>query len=56
MNLDTELIELVEAVMPPLIDLEQLDMLVKDDEKPNQFDGECEVHDGCRPVSERRLL
>jgi hypothetical protein len=55
MNIDTELVELVEAVSPPLIDLQQLDRLVKEDENPDAFDGECAVHDGCRPVFDRRL-
>jgi hypothetical protein len=49
------MIELVEAVSPPLIDLDQLDRLVKEDENPDAFDGECAAHDGCLPVFAKRL-
>ena len=54
-SLDTELVDLVEAVMPPLIDLDQLDRLVAEDERADAFDGECTEHDSCRPIFHKRL-
>jgi hypothetical protein len=54
-SLERELIDLVDAVAPPLIDMDQLDRLVEDDENPDAFDGECAAHDGCRPLFEKRL-
>ena len=50
-TLSRELVELVEAVAPPLIDLEQLERLVTEDEL-HLFDGECSAHDGCRPITQ----
>ena len=47
--LSLELAELVREVAPPLIDLEQLERLVTQDELL-EFDGECTIHDGCRPI------
>ena len=55
MNIDTELIELVEAVAPPLLDLDQLDRLVKEDEQTDATEGDCLDHDGCRPIFTTRL-
>ena len=55
MNIDTELVELVEAVLPPLIDLDQLDRLVEEDERMDAPSGDCLEHDGCRPVFTTRL-
>jgi len=49
-----EIEELVEEGATPLIDLAQLERLVTADELL-VFDGECTVHDGCRPVLERRI-
>ncbi|MEP6482191.1 MAG: hypothetical protein ABJA94_09315 [Rhodoglobus sp.] len=48
-NIDTEFGELVDRVAPPLIDLEQLERLVTEDDL-QRFDGECLIHDSCRPV------
>ncbi|MCU1578307.1 MAG: hypothetical protein JWP19_511 [Rhodoglobus sp.] len=48
-TLDRELDDLIEAVAPPLIDLEQLERLVTEDDL-HLFDGECFIHDSCRPV------
>ena len=48
-SLERELVALVDEVAPPLIDLEQLERLVTADELL-VFDGECFVHDGCRPI------
>jgi len=55
MNIDTELVGLVEAVLPPLIDLDQLDRLVREDEATDAPSDECFDHDGCRPVFTTRL-
>ncbi|MFZ2963453.1 MAG: hypothetical protein WA006_02080 [Rhodoglobus sp.] len=52
-TLHRELDELVTELAPPLIDLEQLERLVTEDEL-RIFDEECQVHDGCRPMIERR--
>lgn len=52
-TLHRELDELVTELAPPLIDLEQLERLVTEDEL-RVFDDECRVHDGCRPMIERR--
>ncbi|MDH6181099.1 hypothetical protein M2152_001281 [Microbacteriaceae bacterium SG_E_30_P1] len=48
-TLNRELTELLDEVAPPLIDLEQLERLVTEDDLI-QFDGECLLHDGCRPI------
>jgi hypothetical protein len=48
-TLDRELEDLVEEAAPPLIDLEQLERLVTEDDL-HLFDGECFIHDSCRPV------
>ena len=49
-SLEQELGELVDEIAPPLIDMEQLERLVKQDEAAELFDGECLVHDACRNV------
>lgn len=54
MSLQQELDTLVDEGAPPLIDLAQLERLVTQDEL-QLFDDECSIHDGCRPVFERRL-
>ena len=54
-SLQHELAELVEEVVPSLIDLDQLQRLVAADDDPLAFDGECDAHDGCRPVFATRL-
>jgi hypothetical protein len=54
-SLDTEIVELLDAIAPPLIDLDQLDRLVAEDERPDAFDGECTEHDACRPIFAKRL-
>jgi hypothetical protein len=48
-TLSRELTHLVDEVVPPLIDLEQLERLVTQDDLL-EFEGECAVHDGCRPI------
>ncbi len=48
-TLNRELVDLIDEVAPPLIDLEQLERLVTADELL-VFDGECDIHDGCRPI------
>ena len=48
-TLKRELNELVEEVVPSLIDMEQLERLVTEDDLLS-FGGECFIHDGCRPV------
>ncbi len=48
-TLNRELIDLVDSVAPPLIDLEQLERLVTEDDMIS-FGGECAIHDGCRQV------
>lgn len=48
-TLKRELVELVEEVAPPLIDMEQLERMVTEDDVLS-FGGECFIHDGCRPV------
>ncbi len=52
-TLDRELHELIDEISPPLLDLALLERLVTADELVT-FDGECSVHDGCRPVLNRR--
>ena len=52
-SLAKELVELVDEVAPPLIDMEQLERLVTQDEAAELFDGECLVHDGCQSVGWR---
>ena len=48
-TLNRELVELVEEVVPSLIDMEQLERLVTEDDLLS-FGGECLIHDGCRPI------
>ncbi|CAN5386239.1 hypothetical protein BH11ACT5_BH11ACT5_22400 [soil metagenome] len=48
-TLNRELEELVEEVVPSLIDMEQLARLVTEDDLLS-FGGECFIHDGCRPI------
>ena len=48
-TLNRELEELVEEVVPSLIDMEQLERLVTEDDLLS-FGGECFIHEGCRPV------
>jgi hypothetical protein len=48
-TLKRELNELVEEVVPSLIDMEQLERLVTEDDLLS-FGGECLIHDGCRPI------
>ena len=45
-----ELEQLIDEVAPSFIDLEQLERLVTEDDVLT-FDGECALHDGCRPIS-----
>jgi hypothetical protein len=54
-SLQRELVALIDEVAPPLIDLEQLERLVTQDELMEAYDGECLVHDGCRPILSRRI-
>jgi hypothetical protein len=54
-SLQRELVSLVDEVAPPLIDLEQLERLVTQDELLEAYDGECLIHDGCRPILSRRI-
>jgi len=54
-ELQRELDELFNEVAPPLIDLDQLAVLVAEDEDPSGFDGECFVHSSCMPVFVNRL-
>lgn len=48
-TLNRELDGLLDEAAPPLIDLEQLECLVTEDDL-QRFDGECVIHDSCRPV------
>ena len=48
-TLDRELDRMLAEVEPPLIDLEQLERLVTEDDL-HLFDGECFIHDSCRPM------
>jgi hypothetical protein len=48
-TLNRELVDLVDEVAPPLIDMEQLERLVTEDDMLS-FGGECFIHDGCRPI------
>ena len=52
-SLERELGEIVDAVAPPFIDLDELARLVAIDDDPATFDGECAEHDACLPVSHR---
>ena len=52
-SLQRELDLLVDEMAPPLIDMAQLERLVKEDELAELFDGECLVHDGCRSINFR---
>ena len=54
-ELQRELDELFNEVAPPLIDLDQLAVLVAEDEDESGFDGECFVHSSCMPVFVTRL-
>jgi hypothetical protein len=54
-SLQRELVALIDEVAPPLIDLELLERLVTQDELMEAYDGECLVHDGCRPILSRRI-
>lgn len=54
-SLQRELSVLIDEMAPPLIDMQQLERLVKQDEIAEHFDGECLVHDGCQSVSRRSL-
>jgi hypothetical protein len=54
-SLQNELQEIVDEVVPPLLDMNDLMRLVAMDEDPGAFDGECHLHDGCRPIFEKRL-
>ena len=49
-TLHRELEELIDEVAPSFIDLEQLERLVTDDDLLT-FEGDCTLHDGCRPVA-----
>lgn len=49
-TLHRELEELIGEVAPSFIDLEQLERLVTEDDMIT-FEGECSIHDGCRPVA-----
>ena len=48
-TLKRELNELVEEVVPSLIDMEQLERLVTEDDMLS-FGGECFIHEGCRQI------
>jgi hypothetical protein len=52
-SLEKELDALVDEIAPPLIDMEQLERLVRLDEAAEFFDGECTEHDACRNVTWR---
>ena len=49
-TLNRELEELIGEVAPAFLDLEQLERLVTEDDLLT-FEGECTIHDGCRPVA-----
>jgi hypothetical protein len=52
MTMDTlsrELVDLIEEVVPSLVDMEELERLVTEDDML-EFGGECFVHEGCRPI------
>jgi len=50
-TLNRELVELLAAEMPLLLDLAELERLVTADELSELGGhGDCELHDGCRPV------
>ncbi len=52
-SLQRELSVLIDEMAPPLIDMQQLERLVKQDEVAELFDGECLVHDGCQSIARR---
>ena len=52
-SLQRELSVLIDEMAPPLIDMQQLERLVKQDEIAELFDGECLVHDGCQSIARR---
>lgn len=49
-TLHRELEDLVGEVAPMFLDQEQLERLVTEDDLLS-FDGECSLHDGCRPIA-----
>jgi len=49
-TLNRELHDLLDEAAPPLMDFEQLERLVTADDLL-LFDGECTIHDGCRPIT-----
>lgn len=53
-TLNRELEHLVDEVAPSFLDLEQLERLVTEDDLL-AFDGECVIHDACRPVLHHRF-
>jgi hypothetical protein len=53
--LQYELQELVDEVAPPLIDLDELQRLVAQDDAVDPSEGECTIHEGCRPVFPSRF-
>jgi len=48
--LEKELETIVETEVPSLFDLDELARLVALDEEHDPNEGECRIHDGCRPV------
>jgi hypothetical protein len=48
-TLDRELDTLTAELVPPLINLEQLERLVTEDDRL-LFDGDCAIHDSCRAI------
>jgi hypothetical protein len=49
--LEKEFESIVETVAPSLIDLDELNRLVALDEEHDPSEGECTIHDGCRPIT-----
>ncbi len=49
-SLQRELVALMDEVAPPLIDMEQLERLVTQDEAAELDEGDCTIHDSCRPI------
>lgn len=54
MPIEKELEEVLDAVAPPLLDLDELRRLVAIDDDPRTFDGECDIHDSCQSVNHQR--
>lgn len=54
MPIEKELEEVLDAVAPPLLDLDELHRLVAIDEDPATFNGECDIHDSCQSVNRPR--